>query len=170
MLPSLVSDDLNGSVWSTIPSDVLSQSRLEPNKLQITTRMVNGNSLHMSISLQLSINSYLYGQPLCGIGDNKVSRIIWRSMRPRSPSDPWNTVVCISTLPYGWIPEDGVDIFGHFLVQIKSQWLELCHRFDNHLAKRASLSYPHTDAYYFGKKLTKGLVASRPGGIQGEKP
>lgn len=143
MLPSLVSDDLNSSVWSIIPFDVFSQTRLEPNKLQITPPMVNGNSLDFSISLQLSINSYLYDQPLGtmgAMGDNKVSRIIWRSMRPRNPSKPWNTVVYISTLPGGSIPEDGVDIFRQFLVQIQLQWLNLCQTLENHLAKRVNLS------------------------------
>lgn len=135
MLPSLLSDHLNSSVWSNIASDAFTQSRLEPNKLQMT-KTVNGNVLDVSISLRLSINSYLYGQLLGAAGDNKVTRIIWRSMRPTNLSNPWNTVVYISTLPNGWIPQDGVDMFHQFLVHLQSQWLELCHKLDNNLAKR----------------------------------
>lgn len=145
MLPSLLSDDSNSSFWSKIPSDVFAQSRLESNKLQMISKMANGHSVDISISLQLSLNSYLYDQPLGATGDNKVSRIIWRSMRPKNPSNPWNTVVYLSTLPYGWIPEDGVDIFRLFFVHIQSQWSELCHKLDSHLAERVKKNiYLHT--------------------------
>lgn len=132
----MLSDDLNSSVWSKFPTDVFAQSRLEPSKLQITTKKLNGNSLDISISLRLSINIYLYDHPLGAIDDNKVGRIMWRSMKPTDLSSPWTTVVYFSTLPHGWIPEDGVDIFRQFFVHIKTQWLELCHKFDDYLAKR----------------------------------
>ncbi|KAM0445184.1 hypothetical protein ACHAO4_009889 [Trichoderma viride] len=67
----LLSDDSNSSFWSKIPSDVFAQSRLESNKLQMISKMANGHSVDISISLQLSLNSYLYDQPLGATGDNK---------------------------------------------------------------------------------------------------
>lgn len=95
-------------------------------------------------SLRLSINKFLYDQPSGVIDDNKLSRVIWRSMQPKNPSSPWTTVVYFSTLPYGWIPEDGVDIFRQFFVHIKTEWLELCHKFGDYLAKRVNLpSFTH---------------------------
>lgn len=61
-------------------------------------------------------------------------------MQSANPSSPWTTVIYFSTLPYGWIPEDGVEIIRQFFVYIKTQWLELCHKFDDYLAKRVKFS------------------------------
>lgn len=152
MLPSLLPNDLNSSSRLKVSSTIFSQRPLEPNKLQIATQKLDGNVLDVSISLQLSFNKLLYEQPLGAIDDSKVSQIMWRSMQSGNSSSLWTTVIYFSTLPYGWIPEDGVDIFRQFLIYIKTQWLELCHKLDEHLAKRVNFFFYTLVNFTFGTK------------------
>jgi hypothetical protein len=29
-------------------------------------------------------------------------------------------------MPFGWIPKDGVEFFGQFILYLKERWLKLC--------------------------------------------
>ncbi|PVH92104.1 hypothetical protein DM02DRAFT_544386 [Periconia macrospinosa] len=41
-----------------------------------------------------------------------------------------------STLPYGWIPENGTDFFALFMKFLKEKWLETCKQAEEHLENR----------------------------------
>jgi ankyrin repeat protein len=50
----------------------------------------------------------------------------------------WRLVDYVSMLPYGWIPDDGIDFFVQFLQHLERKWLQLCHLADEHLSQRVS--------------------------------
>jgi hypothetical protein len=41
-------------------------------------------------------------------------------------------------MPFGWIPDDGVDFFKQFILYLKERWLRLCDLAKDHLAARVS--------------------------------
>jgi hypothetical protein len=58
-----------------------------------------------------------------------------------SESEPrWKSIDHFSMLPYGWIPDDGVDFFGQFIRNLGGRWLSLCDSADEHLSRRVSKS------------------------------
>jgi len=48
-----------------------------------------------------------------------------------------------STLPYGWLPNDGADFIGQFLESLVHRWRRLCEQGKDHLGTCVSLSYYH---------------------------
>lgn len=142
MPPSLLTDDLDNSIWSQVPIAIFAQERLQPNTVQIISRKFNNNIVDVSISLQLSINQYLNDQH-SSIEDRKVSiRIMWRIIQPINPGSPWNSIVYFSTLPYGWIPDDGMDLFQHLFIHLRERWLDLCHKFGKYLSDKVCSCHP----------------------------
>ncbi|KAL6786563.1 hypothetical protein J3E68DRAFT_420021 [Trichoderma sp. SZMC 28012] len=93
------------------------------------------NILHTSVAFRLPLNQYVHNQP-SNVDDDNVMRIMWISVPPISPGGPWTPMVYCSTLPYGWIPDNGMDFFHQFLTHIKAQWLELCIMFGEHLSAK----------------------------------
>ncbi|KAL6693023.1 ankyrin repeat-containing domain protein [Trichoderma pleuroticola] len=130
----LLTDDLNSSIWSDVPISTFVQER-EPNKLQITSRTVDSNICDIFISLRLSFDRYLCDQSPCA-DDNKISRVMWRIIQPKTLGSRWTPIVYLSTLPYGWIPDDDLHLFRQFSYHLKEQWLKLCHQFEDHLSRR----------------------------------
>ncbi|KAF2188018.1 hypothetical protein K469DRAFT_567803, partial [Zopfia rhizophila CBS 207.26] len=63
----------------------------------------------------------------CGITWTMVS-----SANPNKESS-WRSTDHFSMLPYGWIPEDGVDFFTQFILHLKDRWLKLCNLAEEHL-------------------------------------
>jgi len=47
----------------------------------------------------------------------------------------WESIGHFSMLPYGWIPDDGVDFFTQFMLYLKGRWLELCDFAEEHLTE-----------------------------------
>jgi hypothetical protein len=43
-----------------------------------------------------------------------------------------------SMLPYGWIPDNEVELVQHFIMGLKEQWMKLCESADVHLSKPVS--------------------------------
>jgi hypothetical protein len=67
-------------------------------------------------------------------------RIAW-TMKPLASSSGrpcWESIDHFSTLPYGWIPDDGVDFFTQFILYLKERWLKLCDLTEDHLTKCVS--------------------------------
>lgn len=63
-------------------------------------------------------------------------RITWTTA---STPDLGNGLGCrsidhFSMLPFGWIPEDGVEFLTQFMLHLKERWLKLCDLADQHLA------------------------------------
>ncbi|OAF62704.2 hypothetical protein VC83_01210 [Pseudogymnoascus destructans] len=63
--------------------------------------------------------------------------IAWTMIPPKDPSDgPSKMINHLSTLPYGWIPDDGVDFFKQFIICLKDRWVVGCDLVEGDLAKR----------------------------------
>ena len=64
--------------------------------------------------------------------------IAWTLSLPTKQVDGphWKTRAYLSMLPYGWIPEDGLDFFQQFVDNLKQKWLKLCDLAEEHLSKR----------------------------------
>lgn len=104
------------------------------NKLQIAEK-IDADILDISMSVKLFVDRDIDGQ-LSTINDNNVSRIMWRAIRPMNPRSPWTSILYFSTLPHGWIPDDGTDLFNQFLTHIKAQWVKLCEIFEEILSQK----------------------------------
>ncbi|KAL5085099.1 hypothetical protein Trisim1_010887 [Trichoderma cf. simile WF8] len=61
---------------------------------------------------------------------------MWRMIQPKTPGGPWTPIVYFSTLPYGWIPDDDLDLFRQFIDHLKTPWLSFCKNFEAHLSER----------------------------------
>ncbi|KAL7903818.1 ankyrin repeat-containing domain protein [Trichoderma velutinum] len=131
----LLTDDSENLIWSRIPTSVF-EKKIVQNTLQHGSCNLNNDAWDIWISLQLSINSYTYEQPPRTY-DTKVTRVMWRVIRldPNNPESPWIPVVYFSTLPYGWIPDNELHLFRQFSDHLKTQWLDFCNRFENHLSR-----------------------------------
>lgn len=53
----------------------------------------------------------------------------------------WRTVEHFSALPYGWIPENGLDFFKAFLQDLQVYWKSICERAHSRLFELVSLPY-----------------------------
>lgn len=61
-------------------------------------------------------------------------------MPPTAPNDisSSKSITYFSVLPYGWIPDDGVDFFTQFIFHLKGRWLKLYNLSEEHLAMYVS--------------------------------
>jgi hypothetical protein len=66
--------------------------------------------------------------------------IAWTMVPPTNTSvyPYWKSKDYFSTMPYGWIPDSGIDFFQQFVRHLKERWLELCDLAKRHLAERVS--------------------------------
>ncbi len=66
--------------------------------------------------------------------------IAWTMIPPSKPSEGtcWKSIDHFSTLPYGWIPDDGAEFFALFIRKLKENWLELCATAEERLSQRVS--------------------------------
>lgn len=75
--------------------------------------------------------------------------IAWTIIPPKEPSDrPLKSTNHLSTLPYGWIPDDGVDFFKQFIMCLKDRWDVECDLVEGDLAKRVSSSGANINLRY----------------------
>ncbi len=69
--------------------------------------------------------------------------ISWEIRRPDTwTSSAWKSTVHISTLPYGWIPEDGIDCIRQFIMCLVDTWERKSEEAERRLAERVSLTSP----------------------------
>jgi hypothetical protein len=72
---------------------------------------------------------------------NWESRGIAWTMVPltnRRDGSRWRSIDHFSMLSYGSIPDDGIEFFTQFILDIKQRWLKLCYLAEGHLSKRVS--------------------------------
>lgn len=66
------------------------------------------------------------------IPNHKTVMIKWIVIKQRDrdsrTGESWKSVSHFSTLPNGWIPDDGVDFFKQFLGELQAMWLRNCGR------------------------------------------
>lgn len=64
--------------------------------------------------------------------------IAWTITPPAKASDgpSWKSVAHISSLPYGWIPDDGADFFQQLMLHLKNRWLKLCNLAEDHMSNQ----------------------------------
>jgi hypothetical protein len=66
-------------------------------------------------------------------------RIAWTIIPPSNPKiRPWQSVDHYSTLPNGWIPDDGIDFFEQITLHLEERWISVCDAADEHLKKSVS--------------------------------
>jgi hypothetical protein len=93
--------------------------------------------------------------------------IAWRMLPPK-PTDGtcWRPTDYSSTLPSGWMPNDGEDFFALFIDELKERWLEFCSTGQERLSQRVSITLQSLGVTRLAK-YTVGLdVASRSAGYQ----
>ncbi|KAL7935803.1 hypothetical protein V8C35DRAFT_262360 [Trichoderma chlorosporum] len=153
----ILKDDLDNAVWSKVPIAPAHQQPVA-NYLQMTEitidQLTNNKLLDTSFSFRLSVSQYINDQS-SSFGDFKASRIAWRAIRPIRPGSPWPSIVYFSTLPYGWIPDDGMHFFEQFVTHINAQWLELCRQFGEYLSNKRLEQLKSKGE---GSKITDGLA------------
>lgn len=54
----------------------------------------------------------------------------------------WKSLDHFSMMPFGWIPDDGVEFFKQFIPYLEERWLRLCDLAKDHLAARVSWAEP----------------------------
>lgn len=69
------------------------------------------------------------------VGEKTTIRIKWTISRLRKLKGKqyWKAIDHYSTLPYGRIPDNGIDFFQDFILQLKDKWLKLCDLGEKHL-------------------------------------
>ncbi|KAA8641770.1 uncharacterized protein ATNIH1004_010709 [Aspergillus tanneri] len=132
----LLVDDSDDLLWSKIPIPG-SKEPLVPNKLHVSLpRKEAEGDFAVSVSLLFPAEQGSSGKYF-SVPTGGKSRIAWKIRRPTNPkSEAWRPIVYFSTLPYGWIPSDGMDLFKQFIVHLKERWLGLCQQAEEHLSER----------------------------------
>ncbi|KAI1126704.1 ankyrin repeat-containing domain protein [Nemania abortiva] len=125
----------DSSLWPEIAT-ADSKAQLKPNKLQVSfPQETHDHAVVVSVSLWFPVELHLSQGGLNSPSWSK-SRIAWKIMRPTNPrKGPWRPTVYFSMLPYGWIPDDGIDFFKQFIAYLKEIWLELCRQAEKDLNK-----------------------------------
>jgi len=127
------------SLWSKVPISG-SNEQVAPNKLQVSLPTKN-ISRDVDISVSLWFPTERVSSPKhFGIRDGGKCRIAWK-MIPSASSRRWKPIAYFSTLPYGWIPCDEVDLFKQFIACIKERWSRLCQQAEEHLSERVRYIY-----------------------------
>jgi hypothetical protein len=100
----------------------------------------NGPGISFSVAAWFPARQGLESQKQFKMPNWGESRITWTMMPPANPSSrsTWKSRDHFSTLPYGWIPDDGVDFFTQFILCLKERWLKLCDLAEKHLSDRVS--------------------------------
>ncbi|KAF4441559.1 ankyrin, partial [Fusarium albosuccineum] len=63
--------------------------------------------------------------------------VAWIMTAPSHDAGPgWTMKEHFSTLPDGWIPDDGIDFFQQLVVHLTKGWSNLCHQTEGHLSHR----------------------------------
>ncbi|KAF2968612.1 hypothetical protein GQX73_g4996 [Xylaria multiplex] len=108
-----------------------------PNKLQtLLAPDTNGRYVDIIVSLWFPVELQL-GQHNSNPLDRSKWSIAWRIIRSTNPNIlPPRSPVYFSMLPYGWIPNDGVDFFKQFIEHLRGLWLDLCQRAEKDLSQR----------------------------------
>ncbi|KAK3295306.1 ankyrin repeat-containing domain protein [Chaetomium fimeti] len=91
--------------------------------------------------------------------EHEVMMIEWIVMKQPDMSsrtgESWKSVSHFSTLPNGWIPDDGVDFFKQLLGELQAMWLRTCGQGEKVLteSRKAVLSKGGTDQYMIRRLL-----------------
>jgi hypothetical protein len=135
-------DDSENSLLSKVPISG-SKELVAPNKLQISLpRKVDSREIDISVSLWFPTEQ-ISSPKHFSIRDGGKCRIAWKMIRSADlKSNRRKPIVYFSTLPYGWIPSDEIDLFKQFIVCIKGRWLMLCQQAEEHLSERVSYICP----------------------------
>jgi hypothetical protein len=81
--------------------------------------------------------------------------IAWTMIPPKNPSGgPSKSINHLSTLPDGWIPDDGVDFFKQFILCLKDRWFTECNLAEGDQAKRVSSPGPIVNLRHISTFLT----------------
>jgi hypothetical protein len=62
--------------------------------------------------------------------------VMWNSNMDGTES--WKSIEHFSTLPYIWVPLNGIDFFQHFIISLEQCWLSLCGEMYSNLSNSVS--------------------------------
>jgi ankyrin repeat protein len=115
-------------------------AKLEPYKLEISSQYHDGQYDRIYVAIQFPAEPDLQGQKHAEVSYWDTSRIAWTMMTYSNPNGDrcWKSINHFSMMPYGWIPDDGLDFFKQFLLYLKERWSNLCDLAEDHLTIRVS--------------------------------
>jgi len=116
--------------------------------IERTDRHSNHDCIFLTASFPAS-NSYEFSW--------ETTAISWKMVVEKQPGGnfSWRTMEHFSTMPYGWVPEDGAECFTLFMQNLKDNWLAFMRTSEVCLAKRvrivlmSSTSCPLTTIPFF---------------------
>jgi hypothetical protein len=113
---------------------------LEPYRLEISSQYYDGQYDRIYVAIQFPAEPDLQGQKHAEVSYWDTSRIAWTMMTYSNPNGDryWKSINHFSMMPYGWIPDDGLDFFKQFLLYLKERWSNLCDLAEDHLTVRVS--------------------------------
>jgi hypothetical protein len=113
---------------------------LNRDKLDISTNLTDSNTVKFSVAVWFSGGKDPYHEKCFRIPVDETIRIIWTISRPRKLNGEqyWKAIDHYSTLPYGRIPDNGLDFFKDFILRLEEKWVELCKLGEKHLTERVS--------------------------------
>lgn len=105
------------------------------DELNISTDLNNSNTVKFSVAVWFSGGKDPNHEKCFKIPVGEKIRITWTISRPRNLNGEqyWKTTDHYSTLPYGRIPDDGLDFFKDFILRLEEKWVELCDLGEKHL-------------------------------------
>jgi hypothetical protein len=74
------------------------------------------------------------------VDEKTTIRITWTISRLTKPNGERysKAIDHYSTLPYGWVPDNGIDFFNDFILRLEEKWIKLCDLGENHLTNCVS--------------------------------
>ncbi len=119
-----------------------SEDNLQRDKLQIFhKKQTDGLAISFSAAVWFSAIPIQENQKNFNIPDWGECRIAWTMGPSTDPNGrpSWNSIDHFSMMLYGWIPDDGFDLFTQFILYLKKErWLKICDLAEEHLAKCVS--------------------------------
>jgi hypothetical protein len=120
------------------------KDKLEPYRLDISLpgKDIRGDSI--SVAILIPSEEDLQHQKLSKGPDWDICRISWIMIPCSGPNGVryWKSLDHFSMMPFGWIPDDGVDFFKQFILYLQERWLRLCVLAKDHLTVRVSWAKP----------------------------
>jgi ankyrin repeat protein len=112
------------------------KAALKRDKLEIYHRPLSDDkSVNFSVAVWFAGGEDPSHEGCFKIHESKKIRITWTVLRLAKPNQGryWKAMDHYSTLPYGWIPDNGNDFFKDFILLLRDKWLELCGEGEQHL-------------------------------------
>lgn len=144
----------NNQIYSVVPTHLSFQDGWLPH----ASRLILRNKLHTFVSEYDASGHMVFsvvvwfpaGQDHSAgkhfrVPDEEQYRVMWTtaSTWPAYRGMGCPSMDHFSTLPYGWMPDDGVDFVKQILEHLTGRWMQLCDQAEDHLATCVSPHHPN---------------------------